>query len=126
MLTNPQSDTPRKINDSDLLSSIQSKSEFWHIRPSWEKFLQGWLFRVFLAYLKMKETEDKEGEKALGNEQGLRCHKLRQEKALNLGFLWHSLPLVSKSVGVLTVVREALQFVEGTFKSQWQPMRKWL
>ena len=28
MLTNPQSDTPRKINDSDLLSSVISKTEF--------------------------------------------------------------------------------------------------
>ena len=34
MLTNPQSDTPRKINDSDLLSSFISKSKFWHIPPS--------------------------------------------------------------------------------------------
>ena len=28
MLTNPQSDTPGEINDSDLLSSIRIKSEF--------------------------------------------------------------------------------------------------
>ena len=28
MLTNPQSDTPRKINDSDLLSSVISKMSF--------------------------------------------------------------------------------------------------
>ena len=41
MLTNPQSDTPRKINDSDLLSSVISKTEFWHIPSSWAKFLQG-------------------------------------------------------------------------------------
>ena len=34
MLTNPQSDAPRKINDSDLLSSVISKSEFWHFPPS--------------------------------------------------------------------------------------------
>ena len=28
MLTNPQSDTPREINDPDLLSAIRIKSEF--------------------------------------------------------------------------------------------------
>ena len=28
MLTNPQSDTPRKINDSDMLSSVISKMSF--------------------------------------------------------------------------------------------------
>ena len=49
----------------------------------------------------MKETEDKEGDKALGNEQGLRCHKLQARKGSELGFSVHSLPLVSKSVGVL-------------------------
>ena len=68
MLTNPQSDTPRKINDSDLLYSIISETEFWHIPPSWAKFMQGCLFREFLAYFKMKEKEDKKGDKALGNE----------------------------------------------------------
>ena len=56
----------------------------------------------------MKETEDKEGDKALGNEQGLKCHKLEARQRSELGCLWHSLPLVSKSVDVLTVAREAL------------------
>ena len=70
MPTNPQNDTPKKINDSDLLSSIISKSEFWHIPPSLAKFMQRRLFREFLGYFKMKEKEDKKGDKALGNEQG--------------------------------------------------------
>ena len=85
MLTYPQSNTPRKINDSDLLSSIISESEFWHIPPSWAIFLLGWLFLVFLAYFKMKEKEDKKGDKALGNEQGLRCHTLEARQGSELG-----------------------------------------
>ena len=85
MLTNPQGDTPRKINDSDLLSSIIRKSEFWHISPSWAKFREGWVFREFLAYFKMKEKEYKKGDKALGNEQGLRCHKSEARQGSELG-----------------------------------------
>ena len=85
MLTNPQNDTPRKINDSDLLSSIISKSEFWHIPPSLAKFMQRRLFREFLGYFKVKEKEDKKGDKALGNEQGLRCHKLEAKQSSELG-----------------------------------------
>ena len=86
MLTYPQSDTLRKINDSDLLSSIISESEFWHIPSSWARFLHSWLFLLFLAYFKMKEKEDKKGGKVLQNEQGLRCHKLdaRQDSELGL------------------------------------------
>ena len=63
MLTNPQSDTPRKINDSDVLSSVVSKSEFWHFPPSWAKFRERWLFREFLTYFKMKEKQDKKRER---------------------------------------------------------------
>ena len=85
MLTNPQSDKPRKINDSDLLSSIVSKSEFWHIPPSVAKFMQRRLFGEFLGYFKMKVKEDKQGDKALGNEQGLRCHKLEARQSSVLG-----------------------------------------
>ena len=85
MLTNPQNDTPRKINDSDLLSSIISKSEFWHIPPSLAKFMQRGLFRELLGYFKVKEKEDKKGDKALGNEQGLRCHKLEAKQSSELG-----------------------------------------
>ena len=36
------------------------------------KFMQRRVFREFLAYYKVKENEDKKGDKALGNEQGLR------------------------------------------------------
>ena len=127
MLTNPQSKTPRKINDSDLLSSVISKSEFWHIPPSWARFLHRWLFLGFLAYFKIKQKEDKKIGKVLGNEKGLKhVTSWKQDKALSLGCLRHSFPLVSKSLGILTVVRDALQFVEGTLKSQWLPMWKWL
>lgn len=53
-----------------------SRSEFWHIpSPSLVKFMQRRILRKFLAYFKMKERDDKEGDKALRNEQGLRCHK---------------------------------------------------
>ena len=47
--------------------------------------MQGWLFREFLAYFKIKEREDKKEEKALGSEQGLRCHKLEARKSSELG-----------------------------------------
>ena len=47
--------------------------------------MQGWLFREFLAYFKMKEKEDKKGEKALGHEQGLKCHKLEAGQGSELG-----------------------------------------
>ena len=38
-----------------------------------------------LGLLKMKEKEDKEGDKALGNEQGLRCYKLEAGEGFELG-----------------------------------------
>ena len=59
----------------------------------------------------MKEKEDKKEEKALGQEQGLRCHKLEARQSSELG--------LSVGFAISTMVREALQFVEGTFKSQW-------
>ena len=42
------------------------------IPPSLAKFMQRRVFREFLAYFKVKENEGKKGDKALGNEQGLR------------------------------------------------------
>jgi len=78
-----------------------------------------------LAYFKIKEKEDKKGDKVLGNEKGLKdVTSWKQDKALSLSFLRHKFLLVSKSLGILTVVRDALQFVEGIFKSQWLPMWK--
>ena len=75
---------------------------------------------IISSVLGLLQNKGKEGDKALGNEQGLRCHKLEACKTLSLGCLWHSFLLVSKSVGMLTVDCDALQLVEGTFKSQWQ------
>ena len=95
------------------------------LRHEQDSFKGNSVFLEFLAYFKIKEKEDKKGDKALENEKGLKdVTSWKQDKALSLGCLWHSFPLVSKSLGILTVVRNALQFVEGTLKSQWLPMWK--
>ena len=41
--------------------------------------------RVLGSNFKMKKKEDKERDKALGNEQGLRCHKLEARQTSVLG-----------------------------------------
>ena len=63
----------------------------------------------------MKEKEDKKGDKVLGNEQGLTCHKFRARQGSELG---SSVAYFTFGFEI-TVVGEALQFVEGTLKSQW-------
>ena len=47
--------------------------------------MQSRIFREFLAYFKMKKKGDKKGDKALRNEQELRCHKQEVKQSSELG-----------------------------------------
>lgn len=68
-------DASRKINDTDVQSSIKQKRVLAHSESVISKIYAKANTSKILGLLQNEGKGNKKGDKALRNEQGLRCHK---------------------------------------------------